>query len=214
MKKLVLLLAVMTIASTTSAQDEQAPESKFPYGKMLKMTDNQLKDAKFKFNDDMNQWVLTKQNGLNQTVAILGALSGSAANYVPHVDDYKVIMQKGETGVASIEVIFYDSKIYHEILTFANDNGANVLETTSGKLTKTQFNYDNHSFVLNRGSVGQSAVVASERHVSTKDQSYDTFSFVIYTGIEPYSKWLVREAEKQAKRDAKGKKKQSAGDLM
>lgn len=216
MKKLTLLLSalVLMLHGGAYAQNETATESKFPYGKMLKMSDNQLKEAKFKFNDEMNQWVLMKLNGLNQTVAILGALNGSAANYTPHVNDYKVIIQKGVTGVASIDVVFYDSKIYHEILTFANDNGVDLLETTSGNLTKTQFNYDNYSFALNRETVGQAAIVAGRGDVSSRDQSYGVFSFTIYTDEKPYSKWLVKEAEKQAKRDAKGKKKQSAGDFM
>ncbi|MEG0602637.1 MAG: hypothetical protein RR980_01740 [Mucinivorans sp.] len=214
MKKLLLLIAMLVVSLTVSAQDDQAAESKFPYAKMLNMTDKQLNEAKFKFNDNTNQWILTKFDGLNQTSAILDILSGSAANYIPHVNDYRIVIQKGLNGVAYIEVTFYNDQIYHKIITFANDKGVNLLETTSGKLTKTQFNYENYSFALNKEIVVQSAIVSGGGSVSSRDQSYGVFSFIIYTGEEPYSKWLEKQAEKQAKRDLKGKKKQSVEDLM
>lgn len=191
-------------------QGEQA-EGKFPYEKMLTMSEDQLKKAKFKYNRNMNQWVLEKLNGLNVT---LWALAGPASNYTPHVNNYRVVIQKGLSGTSSIEVIFYDDKIYHKILTFAIDNGANMLETSSGKVTKVQFDYDKYSFTLDREIVGQAAVVSGRYSASTKDQSYGVFSFVIYTGEKPHSKWHIKEAAKQAKRDANGKKKQSASDLM
>lgn len=214
MKKLLLLSFILTFAFTAFAQGEQKKESKFPYEKILKMSDKELKDARFKFDDEMNQWTLTKLNGFNQTLAVLDALSNYASNYIPHVNDYRITIQKGLEAVASIEVAFYDNNIYHEIITFANDNGSNLLETTSGKVTKTQFNYENYSFVLSRETVGQSAIIPNWGYVTSKDQSYGVFSFVIFTGEKPYSKWLEKEAAKQAKRDAKGKKKQSAADLM
>lgn len=217
MKKFVLSIVMISMALGFVNAQESEPsgeQSKFPYEKILKMTDDQLLEAKFKYNDDKNQYILSKKNGLNQTAAILGALNGSAANYVPDVNDYQVTVQKGLDGVAWIEVTFYDSKIYHEILTFANDQGSNVLETSSGKINKTQFNYGNFAFTATSTAVGQSATSAGGGRVSTKDQSYDTYNFTIFTGVEPYSKWLIKEAEKQEKRDAKGKKKQSAADLM
>lgn len=212
MRKLLLLAAIALIALNVQAQEHT--ESQFPYGKMLKMTDQQLKEAKFKYDGNKNQYVLIKQNGLNQTAAILGALNGSAANYIPHVNDYQVTIQRGQSDVAYITVVFYDSKIYHDIMTFASDQGSDLLETSSSKIVKHQFGYAGYGFELSQQVVGQAAIVSGGRNVSSKDQSYDIYSFTIHTGEAPYSDWLVKEAEKQAKRDAKGKKKQSAADLM
>lgn len=215
MKKLFTLLTLLMVSMSATAQDEPQQQSKFPYEKMLRMSDDEYKDAKFKFDDERNQWVLRKLNGLNQTSAVLSALAGSAANYVPHINDYTVVIQKGEGGaISSISVTFYDPNIYHEILTFAKDNGENLLETTSGKIVKNQFSYNGYSFDLSSSTVSQAAISTSKYNASTKDQSYDICTFSIFTGVAPQSQWLTNEAEKQARRDAKGKKKQSAADLM
>ena len=43
---------------------------------------------------------------------------------------------------------------------------------------------------------------------------YDDDEFIIQTNVEPWSEYLERKAAKKAKRDAKGKKKQSVDELM
>lgn len=40
------------------------------------------------------------------------------------------------------------------------------------------------------------------------------FQFIIQTDVELWSEYLDKQAAKKAKRDAKGKKKQSVDDLM
>lgn len=59
-----------------------------------------------------------------------------------------------------------------------------------------------------------SARTADPLTVKNVDESYNEYEFVIKTGVEPWSKHLEKQAAKQAKRDAKGKKKQSVDDLM
>lgn len=215
MKKILLFLSVLCLTLTAKAQEETIEQdTSFPYGKMLKMTEAELTEANFKYNDDKNQWVLRKLNGLNQASAALSLLGGRADNYVPHVNDYQVIIQRGITGVSYIEVTFYDAEIYHKILTFANDRGSDLLESKTSKTSKLQFNYDGFSFSLTSAFTSQGAVVSGNRTLSTKDESYDAYAFTIYTDIESASLWLEREAKKQEKRDATGKKKQSAAELM
>lgn len=217
MKKLLLFLLIISLATCVNAQEEEQNqnESKFPYGKMLKMSDDELSAAKFKYDRYKNQWVLRKLNGLNKASNIMSALSGVAANYVPHKDDYQVTIQRGTTGVAYIEVNFFDNNIYHDIITFAMDNGSDVLETKSGKITKTQFGYDNYLFSLISHAVSQGAISSGNyRSATTKDESYESFVFTIYTDIEPASLFLEKQTEAQNKRDAAGKKKKSAAELM
>lgn len=214
MKKLLLLMLLLGISFHAPAQDEPSTENKFPYEKLLKMTDEELESAKFKYDKNKNQWVLVKLNGLNQTAAVLGALAGSASNYVPHPNDYSIVVQKGLDGISSIEILFYNQDIYHDIVVFANDHGWDLIKTSSGKLTKKQFNYGDYSFVLNRTGVVQSSFVAGRGSLRSRDQSYEVFSFIIFTGLEPHSKWHTKEASKKAKRDAKGKKKERVDEFM
>lgn len=39
------------------------------------------------------------------------------------------------------------------------------------------------------------------------DESYNIYSYTIFTGVPPSSKWHDKQAAKKAKADAKGKKK-------
>jgi hypothetical protein len=59
-----------------------------------------------------------------------------------------------------------------------------------------------------------SARTADPKTVKNVDESYNEYEFMIKTDVKPWSKRLEKEAAKQAKRDAKGKKKQSVNDLM
>lgn len=214
MKKLFLLTLAAILSISTFAQeptDESTSESKFPYGKLLKMSHQELLDAKFKFDDYRNQYVLRKVNGWK---IALTATAGT--NPMPSVNDYQVIIQEGATGVAFIEVTFYDTKIYHEILTFAKDNGKDFLETNTSAVNKAQFNYDNYSFSLTYQTISQSATTArsGRNSANTVDQSFDTYTFTIYTGVEPVSDFLTKQYQKTEKRDARGGKKRSAAELM
>lgn len=209
MKKLFLLFTLLLGVTITYAQENE--DTSFPYGKMLKMGPDELLSAKFKYNENKNQYVLTKLNGLNQTASILGALAGTPQNYVPHVDDYMVLIQGGETGYSYIQVTFYDSNVYDKVYEFATTYGQNIAETGSGNL---KFFYNDYEFELTHRMVGQSTSAAKGNTAVSKDQSYTVYNFVINTGIPPYSNWHIKQAIKEQKRDAKGKKKQSAADLM
>ena len=46
------------------------------------------------------------------------------------------------------------------------------------------------------------------------DSNNNEYEFVIRTDVEPWSEYLEKKAAKQAKRDAKGKKKKSVDELM
>ena len=106
---------------------------------------------------------------------------------------------------------------YHKVLTYLKDNGRDLLETTSGKLTKHQAYCGDYSVELNMEqhiisrTSGHTAIYNTLKNV---DESYNGYCFTIYTGVKPVSEYLDKKAEKQAKRDAKGKKKQNVQDLM
>lgn len=208
MKKLLLLLVLLQGLSTTFAQEGG---TSFPYGKMLRMTPDELQDAKFKYDGDKNQYILTKLNGLNQTASILGALSGTPQNYVPHVDDYRILIQGGESDYSSINVLFYDSKVYDKVYEFATTCGIDLIETGTGNL---KFSYSDYAFELTRNTVGQSASESHRGSTASRDQSYTVYNFAIFTGVPPFSDWHTKQAIKEQKREAKGKKKQSVSDLM
>lgn len=190
-------------------------QSEFPYSKMLSMTQEELKEAKFKYDHEWNQYVLRKSNGLKVAENVLNALSGTTADIKPHEDDYTVVIQYGDEGIAKVIVKFYKDATYHDLMTFARDNGVDILETNSGKLNKLQYNYGGYSFELNmQANIIQTTTTNTSALAKTKDESYNTYTYIIYTGKEPNSPGLRKEMEKQEKRDQKGRKKQSISDLM
>ena len=188
----------------------------FPYSKILRMTTEELVTAKFKYDSNKNQYVLNKGNGLQGTMNVLSALNGTTADIRPHVDDYRVIVQYGDEGVACLTVTFYNDDIYHDIMTFANDSGENLLETNSGAKRKVQFNYDGLAFELETETKGITATTGRTNSAIAKtiDNSYNIHTYSIITGIEANSPWHQKEFKKQQKRDDKGKKKRSASELM
>lgn len=187
----------------------------FPYSKLLHMTTEQLREAKFKYDEDRNQHVLRKTHGLQVTSNVLSALAGTDADIRPDKRDYQVVIQYGDEGIAYVEVLFYADESYHDLLTFANDKGENLLETNSGKMDKIQFDYDRYSFVLSREL--REVKMTTDRTADkskTIDESYNVYRYVIQTGKSASSPWLTRKALKQEKRDARGKKKSNVSDWM
>ena len=59
-----------------------------------------------------------------------------------------------------------------------------------------------------------SARTADHKTLKNVDESYNEYEFIINTSVEPWSRYLDKQAEKQAKRDAKGKKKKTVNELM
>lgn len=234
MKIFHLLLCIASLiglpSSSLHAQKDVKEDSilsTIPYGKILHMSSEELLNNKFKFNSEKNQYTLQKKNGLKVAASIIGALGDTPTNYIPDINDYHITIQEGESGPAFIEVIFYDTNLYHQILTFGKDHGLQFLETNSGLLDKKQFNYADYSFALTNTVKSQSSTQTSTRdvhsHLSTAketttstahDESYNIYTFTIYTGIEPSSDYIMKQKEKSLKRDTKGKKKGSAADFM
>jgi hypothetical protein len=59
-----------------------------------------------------------------------------------------------------------------------------------------------------------SARTADSKALKNVDESYNEYKFIINTDVEPWSRYLEKQAAKKAKRDAKGKKKRSVDELM
>ena len=96
-------------------------------------------------------------------------------------------------------------------------HGDDLLETTSGKLVRHQANYRDYALELNMEQhivSRTSARTADPKTLKNVDESYNEYEFTIMTDVEPWSEKLDKKAAKQAKRDAKGKKKQRVEDLM
>lgn len=207
MKKLFTLLLLL-LPISMFAQD-------FPYAKMVKMSPEELIDANFKYDKKKNQFILVKNHGLQATANILSALNGTTNDIRPDARDYKITVQYGPDGCAFVEVIFYADETYHDILTYASDNGENLLETNSSTLHKVQYNIGEFSMELTRRLQAMStSQVSSGALAATKDNSYNIYTYVIFTGKAADSEWLQKEAAKQAKKDSKGKKKSNVSDLM
>jgi hypothetical protein len=124
----------------------------------------------------------------------------------------------GEEERASyVRVIFYNNDTYHKLLTFIKTKGTDVIETTSGKLVKHQAIYEDYSLELNMEQhiiSRTSARTADYKTVKNVDESYNKYEFMIKTDVEPWSKYFDKLLEKQAKRDAKGKKKKTVDEMM
>ena len=207
MKKiLTILLLAFIAAGSINAQ--------LPYSKLLGLSEEGLKEGHFKHDKNKNQYILKKSNGLNNTMNVLSAIGGQSADIKPHPDDYIIVMQKGKNAVSSLTVIFYKNETFHEIQTWLADNNIDVLETNSGKLTMQKFNYEDYSIELDIEKIGVSTTTGNTAALAKSiDESYNIYTYTIYTGIPPYSKWHEKQANKKAKRDEKGKKKE-LDDLM
>lgn len=207
MKK--ILLSLFVFFSTSLGINAE-----LPYSKLLGLSQDGLKEGHFKYDKNKNQHVLRKSNGLNNTINALSAVSGTTADIKPHPDDYYIVLQNGENSVSSLTVTFFKDETFHEIQTWLADNNIEVLETNSGKLTIQKFNYDSYSIVLNIEKKSITSTTAKTSALTKSiDESYNVYTYTIYTGVPPFSKWHQKESAKKAKNDAKGKKK-NLDDLM
>ena len=59
-----------------------------------------------------------------------------------------------------------------------------------------------------------SARTIDPKALKNVDESYNEYEFIIRTAVEHWSRYLEKQEEKSAKRDAKGKKKRSVNELM
>ena len=202
---------MLCLALAANAQD-------VPYSKYLGYSKKEFKENKFKFDDYTNTWSLRKSNGLRVTVNVLAIIADAQEDVRPAKDDYTIMIQMGKDGEASsVRVVFYNDETYHKLLTFLKDNGANFLETSSGKLVKHQANHGSYALELNmeQHNISRtSARTIDHKTVKNVDESYNEYEFMILTAVEPWSEYMEEQAAKQARRDAKGKKKQKVDDLM
>ena len=211
MKKFVLFCLTLCIALSTYAQD-------LPYSKYLNYSKAEFKENGFKYDENTNTWSLRKSNGWNTALNVLAIIVDAHEDVRPARNDYSIVVQMGKEDVAAyIKVVYYNDETYHKLLTFMKDNGNNLVETSSGKLTKHQAFHGNYSVELNmeqRIISRTSARTADHKAVKNVDESYNKYEFIIYTDAEPWSKHIEKQAAKKAKRDEKKKKKQSVDELM
>lgn len=198
-----------------------AQSAEFPYSKIFNMTRQELLAENFKYNANKNQYVLDKTNGWNIAA---GVMTGDVQ---PHENDYTIVVQYDQACVTSLVVTFFNTSLYHELLSFAADNGENLLETGSMATHKTQFNYEGLMFELSSSEVSYSKTESSAVGVAvadnaavavgsatTHDRSYEIYTYIIDTGLAPASKWHSNEAAKQQRRDEKGRKKRTAAEYL
>jgi hypothetical protein len=211
MKKILFIYLALCAAISVHAQE-------LPYSKYLGFSNEEFRENRFKYNDKTNTWYIHKVNGLAITFNVLAILADGLEDIRPASNDYTILVQMGEEERASyVRVIFYNNDTYHKLLTFIKTKGTDVIETTSGKLVKHQAIYEDYSLELNMEQhiiSRTSARTADYKTVKNVDESYNKYEFMIKTDVEPWSKYFDKMLKKQAKRDAKGRKKRNVNDMM
>ena len=211
MKQILLLIFTCCMALAVHAQE-------VPYSKYLQFSKKEFKDNHFKYDDETNTWALRKVNGWHTTFNVLAIIADAIEDVRPGRNDYSIVVQMGKENKASyVKVVCYSDETYHKLLTFMKDHGQNTVETSSGKLTKHQAFYGDYALELNmeQHQVSRtSARTIDSKTVKNVDESYNEYEFTIRTEVEPWSEYLEKKAAKKAKRDAKGKKKQTVDELM
>lgn len=211
MKKVLILILALCIGIVANAQ-------KLPYSKYLNFSKKEFRENGFKYDDETNTWGLRKVNGWRVTFNVLAFLADASEDVRPGRNDYSILVQMGrDNEPAYVKVIYYNDDTFHKLLTFMKDNGNDIIDTSSGKLIKYQAYYNTYGLELNMEQhivSRTSARTADYKAVKNVDESYNKYEFIINTGVEPWSKHLEKQAEKKAKRDAKGKKKKSVNELM
>ena len=211
MKRIFLLLLTLCVTYAVNAQD-------IPYSKYLCFGKNEFKENKFKYDDETNTWSLRKSSGIKTALNVLAIIADASEEVRPANDDYSILVQLGKEGKAAyVQVVFYNDETYHKLLTFIKDNGKDIVDTSSGKIVKYQAFCDDYALELNmeqRIISRTSARTGDPKTLKNVDESYNKYTFIIGTDVEPWSEYLEEQAAKKAKRDAKGKKKQSVDEMM
>ena len=159
---------------------------------------------------------MSKLNATNKTLNVLSAIGGNAADIKPHKDDYIITLQKGKNNQTSyLSVVFYDDEMYHKIATWIEENNIDVVSTDSRKKAKTKFMYDKYrvELVTDLISVEETTTTNTSATAKRFDDSFYIYTYTIYTGVKPDSKWHTKEAAKKAKKRLKGDK-EDLEDLM
>lgn len=206
-----VMLVVLLVLTALSVQAQQ-----LPYSKMLSLSNDELKERKFKYDSNKNRYTLSKSNGMNNTLNILSAVGGTTADIRPHEDDYTIMVQKGANDQSAfVNVVFHNDDTYHTILNWIAENDIIPVETNSGKMNVIKFTYlDQYQVVLVLEKVAITATTGkTSALVKSFDESYNVYNYSIFTRVKPDSKWHRKEAEKKAKNQLKGKK-EDINDLM
>ena len=211
MKQVLLLVFTWCMVLVAHAQE-------VPYSKYLNFDKKEFKENHFKYDEETNTWALRKSSGLNNTLNVLAIIADAYEEIRPASKDYTILVQMGAENKASyVKVKFYSDEAYHKVLTFLKDHGKDIVETSSGKLTKHQAFHGDYALELNmkQHNISRtSARTADRKTVKNVDESYNEYQFIIQTNVEPWSEYLDKQAAKKAKRDAKGKKKKNVDELM
>ena len=210
MKKLFLFCLALCAVISANAQE-------LPYSKYLNFSKAEFKENHFNYHEKTNTWYLNKTSALNTTFNILFVITNSIEEVRPDFNDYSIIVQLGEEEKAScVRVIYYNDDTYLRLLTYLKNNCQNLTDVSTGKITRHQASHGDYEIELTmeKNIISRtSARTADPLTVKNVDESYNEYEFVIRTGVEPWSRYLEKQAAKQAKRDAKGKKKQSVDSL-
>lgn len=211
MKRVLLLILAACIGVVANAQE-------IPYSKYLKFDKTEFKANRFKYDDETNTWGLRRVNGWNTAFNVLAILGNGIEDVRPSQNDYRIVVQCGKEDKASfVKVVCYSDETYHKLLTFVKTHGQNIVETSSGKLTRYQATCGDYALELNLEQhiiSRTSARTVDSKALKNVDESYNEYEFIIKTDVEPWSRYIERQAAKKAKREAKGKKQRNVADLM
>ena len=210
MKRIIFFCLTLFLSIFSEAQE-------LPYSKYLNFSRAEFKDNHFKYHEKTNTWYLNKTSALNTTLNILAIIADAEEEVRPDYNDYSIIVQLGEADkVSCIRVIHYNDDTNHKLLAFVKSHCQNIIDVSSGKITKYLASYGDYEIELEieENIISRtSARTADPLTVKTVDESYNEYEFVIRTGVEPWSRYIEKQVAKQAKRDDKGKKKQSVENM-
>lgn len=210
MKKFLLFCLAVCAAASVNAQE-------VPYSKYLNFSKSEFKENGFKYQDKTNTWYINRVSGLNETLNILAIIADAYEEIRPGSNDYRIIVQLGEDDKAScVRVIHYNNDNHFKLLSFVKKNCKDLIDMSAGKLTKYQATHGDYTIEISveKHEISRtSGYTALPKTVKNVDESYNEYEFIIRTGVEPWSRYLEKQAEREAKRDAKGKKKRNVEQL-
>lgn len=77
--------------------------------------------------------ILNKSNKTNNVSNVLSGLNGTTADIRPHVDDYRMTVQFGESSPSALNVLFYNDDQFLTLQDWLLNNEIDVREISSGK---------------------------------------------------------------------------------
>lgn len=189
--------------------------AQLPYEKMIGLSNDELKEKKFKYDSKKNLYTLSKKNKTNQTLNVLNSISGNTADSRPHEEDYTMYVQKGANDeTAYMSIVFYSDETYHKLLTWMAENNIEPISTSSGKLSMQKASYGDYNIEIITEVV---PIITTTKNTAANsksfDESFNVYTYTIYTGVAPESQWHTKEAEKKAKKKLKGDK-EDLDDMM